>query len=152
MLNRLHPIFVGSILSIFVLVASTALLLGPASAQAVTEEIETSTQAVIADQLDAFQQNDHERAFSHAAPTIRQVFKTKDNFIRMVKTGYGVLYDPDQYIFGRNFNVDGTIHQEVIATDEKGKQWQAIYTLKQQEDGSWKITGVKMEPYQGAAT
>ncbi len=152
MLNRIYPFIVGGMLSIFVLIASSLLLLGPASAQTVTPDIETNTQAVIADQLDAFQQKDYDRAFSHAAPTIQQVFKNKDNFIRMVQTGYGVLYDPDRYIFGRNFNVDGTIHQEVIATDESGKQWQAIYTLRQQEDGSWKITGVKMEPYQGAAT
>ena len=152
MLNRLHPFITGCILSVMVLVASSLFLLGPAHAQAVTEEIEISTQAVIADQLDAFQRKDYDRAFSHAAPTIKQIFKNKDNFIRMVKGGYNVLYDPDRYIFGRNFNVDGTIHQEVIATDESGKQWQAIYTLRQQEDGSWKITGVKMEPYQGAAT
>ena len=152
MLNRLNPFLAGCILSVIVLVASSFVLLGPASAQTVTEEVEVSTQTVIADQLDAFQQRDYERAFSHAAPTIKQIFKNTDNFIRMVKGGYGVLYDPDQYIFGRNFNVDGTIHQEVIATDESGKQWQAIYTLRQQEDGSWKITGVKMDPYQGATT
>ena len=152
MLSRLNPVIAGCILSVFVLFASSLLLLGPASAQAVTEDVEISTQSVIADQLNAFQQRDYDRAFSHAAPTIKQVFKNTDNFIRMVKSGYSVLYNPDQYIFGRNFNVDGTIHQEVIATDASGKQWQAIYTLRQLEDGSWKITGVKMEPYQGAAT
>jgi len=151
-LKRLYPFIVGGILSIFVLITSSLLLLGPVHAQSVTEEIETSTQAVIADQLDAFQQKDYDRAFSHAAPTIRQIFKNSDNFINMVRGGYSVLYNPDRYIFGRNFNVDGTIHQEIIATDASGKQWQAIYTLRQQEDGSWKITGVKMEPYQGAAT
>lgn len=123
-----------------------------ASSQTVTPEIEVNTQAVIQDQISAFQSKDYDRAFSHAAPTIKQIFKTKENFIRMVKGGYSVLYSPDSYIFGRNFNLDGTIHQEVIATDEKGNQWQAIYTLKQQPDGSWKITGVKMNPYTGAAT
>lgn len=142
----------AALLACAVLVTSTLLLLGPADAQTVTAEVESSTQRVIADQLDAFQSKDYDRAFSHAAPTIKQIFKTKDNFIRMVRGGYSVLYNPDSYIFGRNFNMDGTIHQEVIATDEKGKQWQAVYTLRQQPDGSWKITGVKMEPYRGAAT
>jgi len=36
--------------------------------------------------------------------------------------------------------------------DQTGKQWQAVYTMKQQEDGTWKITGVKIDPTQGAAT
>ena len=141
----------------FMMIVSSLLILFTISsadvvAQTVTAEIETSTQSVIRDQISAFRDRDHERAFSHAAPTIKQIFKTTENFIRMVKGGYMPLYDPDSYIFGRNFNLDGTIHQEVIATDAKGKQWQAVYTLKQQPDGSWKITGVKMEPYQGAAT
>jgi len=152
MQKRISPIIVVSLISAIVLFIATLLLLESASAQTVTADVETSTQAVIADQINAFQSRDHERAFSHAAPTIRQIFKNKDNFVGMVRGGYSPLYNPDTYIFGRNFNMDGTIHQEVIATDQKGKQWQAVYTLKQQEDGSWKITGVKMNPYQGAAT
>lgn len=150
--DRLAPYIVTTLLAVFVLTASTVLLLGSASAQTVTPEIETSTQDVIRDQIDAFQTNDHDRAFSHAAPTIKQLFKTTDRFIGMVKGGYQPLYNPDNYIFGRNFNLDGTIHQEVIVTDQGGKQWQAVYTLKQQDDGSWKITGVKIAPYRGAAT
>lgn len=131
---------------------SFCMLVFPVFSQVVTDEIETATQAVIADQISAFQDGDYDRAFSHAAPTIKQIFKNTDNFIRMVRGGYQPLYDPDNYIFGRNFNLDGTIHQELIATDQKGKQWQAVYTLKQMPDGSWKITGVKINPYTGATT
>lgn len=139
-------------MSFAIFISATLILLTPAHSQTVTPDIEASTKGVIADQLSAFQDRDYDRAFSHAAPTIKQIFKTSDNFIGMVKGGYSQLYNPDSYIFGRNFNMDGTIHQEVIATDQQGKQWQAIYTLRKQEDGSWKITGVKMQPYQGAAT
>lgn len=46
----------------------------------------------------------------------------------------------------------GSVYQEVLVTDQSGKQWQAVYTLQKQTDGTWKITGVKMEPTQGAAT
>ena len=145
MINKVSSLAAALVLAVVIGVSQP-------NAQTVTPEIESQTQSVIRDQISAFQSRDYERAFSHAAPTIKQIFKTKENFIRMVKTGYMPLYDPDAYIFGRNFNLDGTIHQEVIATDEKGKQWQAVYTLKKQPDGSWKITGVKMEPYQGAAT
>ena len=70
----------------------------------------------------------------------------------MVKNGYQPLFDPDFYVFGRNTFLYGEVYQEMIVTDRNGKQWQAVYTLKQQEDGSWKITGVKMEPHQGSST
>ncbi|MEM9279193.1 MAG: DUF4864 domain-containing protein [Pseudomonadota bacterium] len=142
---RIIPFLTACLIS-FLVIAPTS------QAQTVTPEIEVATQNVIRDQIKAFQASDYDRAFSHAAPTIKQIFRTTDRFIGMVRGGYQPLYNPDNYIFGRNFNLDGTIHQEVIATDQSGKQWQAVYTLKQQPDGSWKITGVKMEPYQGAAT
>ena len=134
------------------LLIAAALLPFSAHAQSVTAEIQTQTQSVISDQIKAFQSKDYVRAFSHAAPTIRNLFRTEDNFINMVKGGYQPLYDPQTYQFGRNFNLDGTIHQEVIVTDQSGKQWQAVYTLKEQPDGSWKITGVKMNPFKGATT
>ena len=142
-----HRAILSGLLVVFTVLAPVSV-----SAQSVTSEIEVATQSVIRDQIDAFQTRDHVRAFSHAAPTIRNLFRTEDNFIKMVKGGYQPLYDPQSYQFGRNFNLDGTIHQEVIATDQSGKQWQAVYTLKQQPDGSWKITGVKMNPFKGATT
>lgn len=130
----------------------TLLTVANTAAQNVSPEAQSATRNVIRDQIGAFQNLDHERAYSHAAPSIKQIFKTTDDFIAMVKGGYQPLYNPDNFIFGRNINLDGTIHQEVIVTDQNGKQWQTVYTLEQQPDGSWKITGVKMEPYNGAST
>ncbi len=124
----------------------------PAFAEDVSPTDQTETQAVISDQISAFQSSEFDRAFSHAAPNIRSVFKTADRFISMVKGGYQPLFNPDFYSFGRNTFLYGEIYQEVLATDQNGKQWQAVYTLKKQPDGSWKITGVKMEPYKGAST
>jgi hypothetical protein len=151
MINRFTSTAYAFVLTAVFLISSASMYF-PAHAQSVQPEFETATQQVIADQINAFQTGDHERAFSHADDTVRAIFRDTANFIRMVKSGYQPLYNPDNYIFGRNFNMDGTIHQEVIATDEKGKQWQAVYTLRQGSDGIWKITGVKMEPYTGAAT
>lgn len=136
------------LVALFVMLITTVY----AAAQNVSPETQSATRDVIRDQIGAFQNADHDRAYSHAAPSIKQIFKTTDDFIAMVKGGYLPLYNPDNFIFGRNINVDGSIHQEVIVTDQNGKQWQAVYTLKKQSDGSWKITGVKMEPYNGAAT
>jgi hypothetical protein len=111
----------------------------------------TATQDVIGDQIAAFKAGDGARAYSHAAPGIKQVFTTVDRFMAMVQTGYLPLYNPESYTFGRNALIGGQVHQEVIVTDPSGKQWQAVYTLARQDDGSWKITGVKLNPYKGAS-
>ncbi len=110
-----------------------------------------STQSVVRDQLEAFKARDHERAYSHAAPNIRGYFDTVDKFTSMVSRGYDPIYNSEGHVFGRNTVINNEIYQEVIITDTAGKQWQAVYTLKQQEDGSWKITGVKLNPYKGAS-
>lgn len=142
MLYKTWPIIAATLFSCFFFFAQ-------AQAQSADD---AAIQSVIEDQINAFQSKDYERAFSHAAPTIKQIFKTTDRFIGMVKNGYEPLYNPDSYAFSRSIEQGGSVYQEVIVTDKAGKQWQAVYTLKQQDDGSWKITGVKMEPTQGAAT
>lgn len=141
--NLLHLVSV----IVFALVLANA-----AHAQDVGPEVSSAGQGVISDQISAFQSRDHERAFSHASPSIRDIFKTTDNFVSMVKRGYMPLYNPQQIVMGRSTIIGGQLHQEVIATDQNGKQWQAVYTLQQQPDGSWKINGVKMEPYTGGIT
>lgn len=138
-----------------VLLFSIAMLV---SSWAIAQEVpvgaaETSgTQAVVRDQLNAFKSGDVERAYSHAAPNVKNIFPTLDRFTSMVQKGYGAIWQSDSYVFGRNTIINGEIYQEVLITDPKGGQWQAVYTLKQQEDGSWKITGVQMNPYKGATT
>lgn len=145
MLYRLWPFIATCLLSLVFFV-------GQAQAQSTSTTSETAIHEVIADQIDAFKTKDYDRAFSHAAPTIKQIFKTSDRFANMVKGGYEPLYDPEAYAFSRSIEQGGSVYQEVLVTDKTGKQWQAVYTLKQQEDGTWKITGVKMEPTTGAAT
>jgi len=124
----------------------------PLYGQEVGAAEQAAVENVISDQISAFRETDFERAFSHAAPGIRDFFRSTDRFIAMVQTRYGPLFDPDFFTFGRKIFQRGEIYQEVFATDRNGKQWQAVYTLKQQEDGSWKITGVKMEPFIGSST
>lgn len=108
-----------------------------------------ATQQVISDQIAAFKSGDAARAYSHASPSIKQVFTTVERFMAMVQTGYMPLYNPENVVFGRNALISGQVHQEVIVTDPQGKQWQAVYTLVREPDGSWKINGVKLNPYQG---
>lgn len=146
-----HPV-IAICRNLLVLLAITVWTVSGASAQdAVSEAETTATQQVIEDQLLAFRAGEHQRAFSHAAPNIKGIFRTVENFAAMVQRGYGAIYEAGEFTFGRNLFQNGEIYQEVLITDSAGKQWQAVYTLKQQEDGSWKITGVKMNPYKGAS-
>lgn len=117
----------------------------------VSKQNTTATQQVISDQLEAFKQADHARAYSHAASTIKGIFRSTNSFVEMVKRGYPAIYNSQDYFFGRNRIEGDSIFQEVLITGPKGKQWQAVYTLRMQ-DGIWKITGVQINPDAGAST
>lgn len=127
-------------------------LFGFAQSQEVTQEDSNGAQTVIADQLSAFNAGDIARAYSHAAPSIKGFFPNQEKFEAMVQKGYRALYQSGSHVFGRNTFYNSELYQEVIVTDQSGKQWQAIYTLRKQDDGTWKITGVKMNPHTGAST
>ena len=109
-------------------------------------------QQVISGQINAFKSREHEKAFGFAAPSIRKIFKTTDQFIGMVKGGYGAIYGAQGWSFGRNRIVDDKLYQEVILTGPAGADWVALYTLKKQGDGSWKITGVQLKRAQTSST
>lgn len=95
MLYKIWPFIATIVLSFF-------LVFTQAQAQSSTSQDETAIQGVIQDQINAFQSKDYERAFSHAGPTIRQIFETPDRFIGMVKNGYEPLFNPDSYAFSRS--------------------------------------------------
>jgi Domain of unknown function (DUF4864) len=110
-----------------------------------------ATKNVIEDQLEAFRAHDLTRAYSHAAPNIRTIFPTVELFSTMVENGYGAIYSPQSYVFGRSRLQGDEIYQEVIITDANGKQWQAVYSLMRQDNGNWQITGVRLNPYKGVS-
>lgn len=107
--------------------------------------------AVIEAQLDAFAADDAQRAFSYAAPAIRQIFGTPENFIRMVRTGYPVVYRPASVIFLKPERVDGTLVQGVQMTDSAGEVWLAVYIMERQRDKSWRINGCQVAESAGRA-
>lgn len=125
------------------------LIVGVASAQISDQEapaeMRIGGQTVINGQINAFRSKRHDDAFSFADPNIRSVFGSTDRFIGMVKNGYGAIYGARQWSFGRSRFLNGDLFQEVLLTGPNGKEWMALYTLRQQPDGSWKITGVQMK-------
>jgi hypothetical protein len=60
----------------------------PARAEQLSPQDEADFRAIITDQIDAFRADDGARAYSHAAPMIRQNFPDPDRFMGMVRQGY----------------------------------------------------------------
>ncbi len=58
-----------------------------------------TARAVVQAQLDAFAADDAPRAFSLAAPGLREVFGNADRFMAMVRSSYPVVYRPASVAF-----------------------------------------------------
>jgi Domain of unknown function (DUF4864) len=109
-------------------------------AQAATDE--ESIRSVIEAQLNAFASDNGEQAYSHAAPIVKKVFPSADMFMTMVKKGYTPVYRNTERVFGKTFQDGlGRPAMRVVLTAADGKRYEAIYSMEQQPDGSWKIAG-----------
>lgn len=123
-------------------IAILALLVTPAASG--EAEIKAA-QSTIEGQLQAFLSDDGASAYSFAAPNVKRFFPTVETFMTMVERGYKPVHRPQQYSFGRSREMSpGSIVQEVLIVGPAGKNWVAIYTLQQQPDGVFRITGVSL--------
>lgn len=105
--------------------------------------------AVIQRQLQAFQKDDAEEAFTFASPEIRAKFGTAQNFFQAVKTSYAAVYRPRSVMFEKLVTVQGILTQEVVLLDQNGDLVKALYLMEKQPDGTWKISGCFIVPMQG---
>ncbi|MCA3560604.1 MAG: DUF4864 domain-containing protein [Aestuariivirga sp.] len=127
---------------IMCLLAAFLTLALPARAESLSPQDEADFRAVIADQIAAFQADDGARAYSHAAPMIRQIFPDPGRFMAMVKQGYQPVYRPQSYSFGTaGFSASGRPIQRVMIVGPDGLNYEAIYTMERQPDGTWQING-----------
>jgi hypothetical protein len=111
-----------------------------------------SIREVIQAQIDAFRQDNGELAFSYAAPGIREQFKTAENFMRMVKTGYSAVYRPASVAFVDTTVEDGIPIQVVQFSDSAGAVWIGVYAMQRQPDKSWKVNGCELAPGKAIST
>lgn len=112
------------------------------SAWAQSSPDDKAMQNVIDAQLKAFSVDDAAGAYGLAAPLIQKMFPSTGAFMAMVKQGYQPVYRNKAYSFGDSF-IDqmGRPAQRVTITGVDGKQYEAVYTMERQPDGSWKIAG-----------
>lgn len=125
-----------------------AFLMLTATFTARAEEPGDSIQAVISDQIAAFQANDVERAFTHASPNIQRIFQTPKRFGQMVQQGYPMVWRPARYQWLKIVETDSGPVQVVLFEDQSGRLHEAGY-LMQQIDGVWRINGVKLREVDG---
>ncbi|WP_027549525.1 DUF4864 domain-containing protein [Bradyrhizobium sp. WSM2254] len=104
----------------------------------------TAAQGVIRAQEQAFARDDATAAYSYAAPAIKEIFSAPDIFMSMVQNGYAPVYRHKSFEFGESKNEGNWIAQRVHIVDANGEAWEALYTLEQQADGSYKITGCSL--------
>jgi hypothetical protein len=120
-----------------------ALMIILGAAPACADDV-TAAQGVIRAQEQAFARDDAAAAYSHAAPAIREIFPAPDIFMSMVQNGYAPVYRHKSFEFGESRSEGNWISQHVHIIDANGEAWEALYTLEQQADGSYKITGCSL--------
>ena len=113
----------------------------PAHAQALSSADEKSVRAVVEGQLAAFAKDNAKKAFSFAAPNVREAVGNAPDFLNMVRRDYPVVYRPASVAFLKVEGKDGDAIQRVQMLDASGNSWLALYSLARQKDKSWRITG-----------
>ena len=104
---------------------------------------EDDIKQVIRSQIEAFQNDDLEGAFGYAHQNIQQIFKTAENFGRMVERGYPMIYRPKSYAFEELREVAGGLYQNLIIIDASGRSYIAEYHMEETGEG-WRIRGVQL--------
>ena len=129
-----------------VLASLLLLVLAPARAQEGPDSADAAAvQAVIREQLAAFNRDDGNTAWGFAAPSIQARFQSVENFMAMVRGAYGPVYRSAAAEFGPLTGSGERLMQEVVITGQDGVGVLARYSLVRQGDGSWKIDGVTIE-------
>ena len=110
-------------------------------AYAITVSDEEEIISVVSAQLQAFQDDDFEKAYSYASPTIKTIFPDYKKFRDMVVGQYQAVYRPKSINIGSVSTEGGVPFLEVYLVDPDGIFVTAIYSMQQQENGSWLING-----------
>lgn len=111
-----------------------------AGAATLTAADEKMVRATVQGQLDAFAKNDAKKAFSYAAPNVREAVGSAEGFMAMVRQGYPVVYRNTSVSFLKPEVAGDQVIQRVQMTDVDGESWLANYALQRQKDKSWRIT------------
>jgi hypothetical protein len=131
---------------LFLLIACLTVLATPV----IADDDIAAAQTVIRSQERAMISDDAATAYSYAGPPITSMYREADTFMWMVRRGYAPVYRHKSFEFGAGRILRDQITQEVHIIDAEGVAWEALYTLEQQSDGSWKIISCALSKAVGA--
>lgn len=127
--------------SSLVLAATILATLPAAAGEAEVKAAQSSIEA----QIRAFLAGDDTTAYSYAAPNIQKLFPDVERFMGMVTGSYQPVWKPRNFAFGKAEEISpSSIVQQVLLVGPDGKDYEAIYTLELQPDGTFRITGVSL--------
>jgi hypothetical protein len=130
------------------LLLSLLLLCLPVLSAQAQEARNPAIETVIQQQFDAFRAEDVGTAFSFASPNIKGMFGTPENFGRMVRNGYPMVWRPAEVQFLDLREVAGNLWQRVMVTDQAGRTHLLDYQMVETGQG-WQINGVQLLPQAG---
>lgn len=114
-----------------------------------TEADAKAVRQVVEAQLAALAADDAVKAFSYAAPNVREAVGSAEGFLAMVQRGYPVVYRPATVAFLKANGKDDDVIQRVQMVDAEGDSWLAIYSLQRQKNRTWRITGCSVVENKG---
>jgi hypothetical protein len=100
-------------------------------------------EATIQGQFDAFRAGDVAEAWTYASPNIQGLFRTEENFARMVEQGYPMVWNPGEVDFIDLQSLGGLLVQRVQVIDAQGNAHYLGYAMVE-TDAGWRINGVQV--------
>ena len=136
---RLAKNIINNSLNLLLLFALIFIFIG--NSFAITIDEENEIKSIVNQQLEAFKNDDFEKAYSFASPTIKKMFSSPEVFRKMVIGGYQAVYRPQSIKIGSVEIIKGVATLKVYLVDPNGEFVTANYLMEQQEDGEWLIGG-----------
>jgi hypothetical protein len=106
-----------------------------------TDFDEEAIKRTVKSQLQAFAEDDFDQAFKYAAPSIKKIFSSPDNFKLMVINQYPAVYRPKKITFGDITTYRNSPALNVFLVDPDGNFVTATYMMEKQKNNDWLIAG-----------
>jgi hypothetical protein len=95
-----------------------------------------------AQQINAFQNFDTNKAYSFASPFIKSKFSNADKFGSMVKSAYPMIWEPKEFKFLEFTLFNESLIQRVLFIDKNERIFMFDYEIKNYGQDEWLINGV----------
>jgi hypothetical protein len=120
------------------------LFAGHASAEEPAANAAQAVTQVVQSQLDAFAEDNAEKAFSLATAATQSLAGTPNAFLRVIKRQFTPIYRHRDALFSEPEIIGEHALQVVQLTDHDNLVWIAIYQVEREPDGTWKVDGCQL--------